>query len=303
MIDLKVFPNIDPLSWDEFRKQYGTRSIALDGFVNEGPCWDSELIAANFNHHEGVDRLMTRATCAQVVIALRQGFIERFEEEGTVNATAYVNDCDEDVCLSVFALKHHYLIDRSVMSPLLNRLISMEDHMDTTAGAYPYPKDLPVLRELNWIFRPYRVFRQNGGLIRRNAGEFYSIISDVSHRILAHLTGKGEESDLDLRYKLYSNQRRWSMVIEEGLNAKTGMFSDGIKAYLSFRPSVENRYAYTIGRMSKFIDFDAERIIQELNKHDDAKWGGGDTIGGSNRAKGSKLSPDEVIEIVNSCLN
>lgn len=52
-------------------------SIALDGYVNVGPRFDHEGPRVNFNHHEEVDRLATRATCGQVLMAIRQGLFTR----------------------------------------------------------------------------------------------------------------------------------------------------------------------------------------------------------------------------------
>jgi hypothetical protein len=105
---------------------------------------------ANFNHHEGVSRLETRATCAQVLLAVRQGFFRRFT--GTVHV--YVNDCDEDVCLSVFLLRYPHLC-QGVINPLLNRLVAMEDMLDSTACSYAYPPEMKSLQTLAWIFAPY----------------------------------------------------------------------------------------------------------------------------------------------------
>lgn len=301
MINLNVAPNTDSMSWEEFKTGYGRTAVALDGFVNEGPQWDPALPCANFNHHEGVDRLMTRATCAQVLIALRQGFLDYFKQDDGHSLQIWVNDCDEDVCTSVFALRYHWMVTNTI-NPAFNKLVAMEDHMDTTAGAYPYPADLPALQELNWVFNPYRIFRLNGGLESRSKSSFTSIILDVNHRILQYICGHGEKVSLDLRYNIIQKYSKWSMVEEKGLNAKTGMFSDGIRAYVSTRSGpYGNRYAYTIGRMSKFVDFDVQKIITRINLYDDALWGGGDTIGGSNRAAGSKLTPKEIAEIVESC--
>ena len=75
-----IEPKIPPLSWDDFVKTYPENSIALDGFVT-GPTHffkNEKGVWANFNHHEGVDRLSTRATCAQTLLAIRQGLIKSF---------------------------------------------------------------------------------------------------------------------------------------------------------------------------------------------------------------------------------
>lgn len=58
------------------------------------------------------------------------------------------------------------------MNPLLNKLVFMEDMLDTTAGAYPFPKEMETLHQLMWVFSPYHRFRVNGGLDNRDPLSF-----------------------------------------------------------------------------------------------------------------------------------
>lgn len=314
MINLIVECDKPVLSWAEFIRQKDSYSIALDGFVRGGPMFFmAEEIKpgpfANFNHHEEVDRLATRATCAQILMVIRSGLFATYRDVNGPRANIYVNDCDEDVCTSWFLLKNHFMVE-STMNPLLNRLVDLEDKLDATAGAYPYPKDLPVLQELAWVFHPYRTFRMNGGLDRKNNIEYREVIQDVERRIMAHITGHGGSMPLDTRYEIMpEGGPGWTMVRETGAYAKTGMFSDKIEAFVSVRNRADGNYTYTIGRMSHFVKFDVEEILIDLNYAEHMvspdgsgfpdKWGGGNTIGGSPRASGSRLTPSEVARIVN----
>jgi hypothetical protein len=133
------------MSFEDFCAKFPSSSIALDGFVTGGPAFRPAGPYANFNHHEEVDRLATRATCAQVLMAIRQGLFNTFQNGSRMPyAHLYVNDCDEDVCVATFALTKPHLV-LGTMNPIFNRLVAMEEIMDATAGAYPYPPDLPVL--------------------------------------------------------------------------------------------------------------------------------------------------------------
>ena len=289
-------------SWDYFERTAPKYSVALDGYVHEGPAFNSEKIVVNFNHHEGVDRLATRATCAQVLMAIRQGMFRKFRDHDGVQAKVFVNDCDEDVCTSWFLINNHHLVE-GTMNPLINRLVAMEDALDATAGAYPFPVDLPALKELAWVFEPYRQFRINGGLDKREPSAYRSIITDVENRILQHVTGRGKTVHaLDTRYELIGGGNGWAMVKEIGSHARTAMFSDGIKAYVSVRERPGGRYTYTIGKLSPFIPFDLIRLTEALNKQDDIvgddKWGGGNNIMGSPRSRGSSLKPEKLSEII-----
>ncbi len=291
------------MTWEEFCRKTPPYSVAIDGFVSAGPRFDASGPRANFNHHEEVDRFATRATCAQVLVAIRQGFFELFSWRGNPRAEVYANDCDEDVCTSWFLLSHSHISSHAI-NPLLNRLVSVEELMDATAGAYPIPPSAPILQELAWIFEPYRRFRVSGEIDKRETNAFEGVVADVGHRIMAYLSGRGKSVPLDTRYELLGGGNGWHLVREIGVNARTGMFADGIRAYVAVREMPNGRWSYTIGKMSQFVDFDVPIILETLDREDGEaeKWGGGNTIGGSPRASGSRLSPQEVARIINSLI-
>lgn len=298
-----VEPSVPPMAWEEFCKAKAPFSIALDGYVKTGPRFDETGPWANFNHHEEVDRLATRATCAQVLMAIRQGLFETFTFRGMPDAYVYVNDCDEDVCTSWFLLRNSHLV-RGAMNPLVNRLVGVEELMDTTAGGYPLPSETPVLQELAWVFEPYRRFRVSGEIDERDPFAFRMIIESVGGRIMEYIAGRGEKRELDTRYEKIGGGKNWSMIREIGTNAKTGMFADGIKAYVCVRELPNGKWAYTVGRVSQFIRFDVLKVLAALSEEErgEVPWGGGNTIGGSPRSLGSRLSPEEVTRIVNAVI-
>lgn len=300
-----INPDTAQLSWNEFLKISPPYSIALDGYVAEAPRFDPSGPRANFNHHEGVDRLATRATCAQILIAIRQGLFETFRENSEPKAIAYVNDCDEDVCCSCFLLKNHRLAENA-LNPALNKLISVADLLDTTAGSYRLPAELEIIQSLAWIFEPYRRARKSGELERRDASTFSNVITDVENRIFSFLCGKGESIPLDTRYKKIGGGAGWAMISEIGVHGRTGAFIDGIRAYVIARQRQDSRWSYTIGRQSQFIPFDVPRLITKLTEAEELPafaWGGGNTIGGSSRSAGSRLLPQEVEKIINENLS
>jgi hypothetical protein len=302
-IQLFVEPKVGGITWEKFCIYNSPYSVALDGYVNVGPRFDPKKVMVNFNHHEEVDRLATRATCAQVLMAIRQGMFTKFRDEYGVKANVYVNDCDEDVCTSWFLLNNSHMVE-DTMNPLINRLVSMEDALDSTAGAYPFPADLPALKELAWVFEPYRQFRMSGGLEGRSASAFKSIITDVEHRILQHVTGHGKSvSVFDTRYELIGGGNGWAMVKEVGPYARTAMFGDGIKAYVSVKERQDGNWTYTIGKLSPFIPLDLLQLTEKLNQVDEVvtetnRWGGGNNIMGSPRTTGSLIGPEKLSQII-----
>ncbi len=302
---------VDPgkvVSWEDFISVYPKNSIALDGFVRGVPRFTTEhwVNKANFNHHEDVSRLETRATCAQVLMAIRQGLIEAFKDaRGNTAFKIYVNDCDEDVCLSVFLLRFYFLVEKT-MNPLINQLSAMEDMLDTTAGAYAFPRDLPSLRRLLWVFEPYHRFRAAGALAKKDANEYRCIIDDVGRRIMSFLVGSAESIELDTRYNVSASSPGWFLVQEVGAHSRLGMFADGIKAFVSVRERGNDVFDYVLGRISQVIPFNVPLLYEKLNEQEQCegtdKWGGSDTIGGSPRSRGSRIPPQELATMIRSWL-
>lgn len=306
---LHVQPEQPAVLWGDFVSGSPPYSIALDGYVHGKPQFDPKGPRANFNHHEEVDRLSTRSTCGQVLLAIRMGLFDRFRDEEGPLVHAFVNDCDEDVCTS-WALLSRPDLCQYTTNPLLNRLVGIEDLLDTTSGMYPVHKDAPILREAAWVFEPYRQFRLSGGLDKRDARAFESVITDVVGRIHLYLTGRGKSLPLDTRYDRIGGGTGWTAVREVGPQARVGMFSDGIRAFVSVRERGNGRYTYTIGRASLFTAPDLLELCKELqalehltmpsSAYSGDRWGGGATIMGSPRVHGSVIKPEEVFEVVES---
>lgn len=306
MIRLKVQPAVAPVKWQQFIKANEPRSIALDGYVATGPRFKKTGPYANFNHHEDVSRLETRATCAQVLIAVRQGLYQAFQDDkGNPDATIFVNDCDEDVSLSTFILQNSHLAI-GTMNPLLNKLVFMEDMLDTTAGAYPFPKDMETLQQLMWVFAPYHRFRLNGGLDSRDPVLFEDVIEDVGRRIMDYITGKAKTIQLDTRFETIGGGTGWTMVSEKGQNARVGVYYAGILAFVSMRERKDGRWNYILGRSSQFVPFPIPTLLKAFNNAEGVSegdvWGGSDIIAGSPRISGSKLDPDRVTEVIQKYL-
>lgn len=303
-MQLYVQPGLT-MSWQEFTRQVPAHSIALDGFVPEGPRFKSSGPWANFNHHEGVARLETRATCAQVLIALRQGLMSAFDPK---QSYMYVNDCDEDVCLSIFLLRNYELATVR-MNPLLNRLVFMEDMLDTTGGAYAFSDSLESMQQLLWVFEPYHEFRANGALDRQDADEFRTIIDAVCERIAVYINGSPGLVVPDTRYEVIQREPQFVMVNEIGKNGRLGVYRDGIGAFIAVRAMSDNRFAYTLARSSQFVPFPIPKLLKALNSAEihwwrgmvetmpEGSWGGSDVIAGSPRT-GSVLTPMEVMEVI-----
>jgi hypothetical protein len=306
MINLNIEPNQSPILWKDFKKKYPEFSMAIDGYVSDQSDYDSKRHIANFNHHEDCNRLFTMSTCAQVLKAMRMGLLNNFrDEKNEIIINLYANDCDEDICLTYFLIKNSYMVE-STISPILNKLVSVEDMLDSTSGAYPFPKDSPILREMAWIFDPYYRARYNGLLNSKSSDIYKGIIIDVENRIMAYATGNKQQLPLETKYEIIGGGKGWKLVEEQGIHCRTAMRSDGISSFISVKKRDDSTYNYVIGKTSPFIEtFDINIIYKELNKIENCtndKWGGSDIIGGSPRVNGSKIKPEEIEKIINSII-
>jgi hypothetical protein len=299
--NLEVHSEIPPISWEEFISTHPAGSIALDGYVGEGPNFTRNGPYANANHHEGVKRLETLSTAQQILFNVQMGLDKAFTKDGVFAPNVYVNDCDQDVCAAWYLLNNINQTRHS--SPALNRFIGVAGTLDSTAGAFPFDPDLKILGELAWVFEPYTMFRLSGEMAKKDNSQYRSVIQDVENRIQKHLIGRGDSVKLDTRYEIIGGGKDWKMIKESGKDGRVGAFMDGIDAYVSVQELPNDRWRYTIGRRSEYIPFDVEAHIADLDKAEEPSnndhWGGATIVGGSPRVGGSKLSPEEVEKIIN----
>lgn len=307
-LDRGIYLHVCPgkeISWENFLKLAPRYSIALDGLVRGAPRFSEEHICANFNHHQDVDRLATRSTAAQILVALKQRLMDRFQEGGAPVLHIYVNDPDQDSSLAVWLLVNHERVIGTRSEPAISKLVHAEDLLDTTAGAYPFDPQSSVMRDLAWIFEPYVLARIGGRVRSMQGAEMANVIDAVGQRISRYSLGQGEQVTLDTRMEIVGGGKSWRMIRELGFYARTGLFAQGIHAFVSLLGEDSGRFHYSIGKMSPYIPFPINDIYKALNvaegldPNSGVCWGGGDTIGGSPRRVGSCLSPAQVQEIIN----
>ena len=295
------------VKWEDFINTKPRFSIALDGYVKGPPRFLIQGPYANFNHHEGVARIATRSTCAQVYYYIRLGLLDTFQKNGRPHVRVYINDVDQDVCLSCWLLKNSAKLEGLRFDNLLVQMILFEDILDASAGAYPVHPDNPQIHRQAWIYEPYTRARADGSIYRMSKKKMQAILHSVCARIDAAVKGRSGKIELDTRYEKIGGGPGWQMIREEGSYARTKLFSQKIKAYVALVESRKETYAYTIGKMSPFIMFPVERIYDALNKAEGLSsqencWGGSTIIGGSPRKTGSRLAPPEVQKVINDCI-
>lgn len=305
-IDLNIEPR-KVYTWSDFIKEKPAYSIALDGFVDSITKRDPEGPFANFDHHSKVDRIATRSTSEQVHMEINLGLFDTFRNNGIPEAHVYVNDPDEDTCLAWWLLKNNEQV-KNHAEPRINRLVYCEDRLDSTAGAYPFG-DISMRRKMAWIFQPYNEARFNGRIAQMNEAEMRNVMESVEARISKYIFGESGEIALEGNYLKIGGGNGWVLTKETGPASRMAMYNDGITAFAALvAKKPDGSFVYSLGRRSVWTKFNILKLYDILNNEESSiitesnMWGGSDTIGGSPRATGSKLSPERLQEIINSIL-
>lgn len=304
-----VFMPRKTVNWADFSKKFPKGSIAVDGFCVGPPRFDTRRRILNINHHEGVDRLATRASCDQAYIAVADGLYDTFRDKNGPDAALYCNDCDQDVALATYILTRPHLVGR----PRLRMLIRICDLMDTSMGIMPHRWRWQAMKHLVWATEPYTKARTSGRLQELDGEGMEAVVNAVHHRLddLIIRQRRIHFQKMDTHFEVIGGGREWTFVREYGQQSRIGMAEHGIRAFIALVHEDKDGgvHRYSIGRLSAFIPFPQKAIYNALNKaegindHDDLdRWNGGPTAGGSPRKRGSRLTPTEVEKIVNACV-
>jgi len=299
MIELHVRPG-PGISRTEFLATHTPYAIALDGYVAGEPFLEVRPDGPfrNFNHHEAVDRSCTTATCEQSRRAVLLGLYDLFSIGGQRRAGLYVNDCDQDVCLSTWILFHS---DRAA-EPLVRQLAQIEDLLDSSSGTFPMPHERDLLAEVRWVFDPYG--RARPRLSGMSADEMRQVIADVHLRIDQFVIGRAGKVPLEGEYRRIGGGEWWLVEVDQP-QARERMVAAGARAAVELTATRGDRYIYSVWRRSEYVWWfpvgdilDALNAAEGIAPDDPHRWGGADTVGGSPRGRGSRLAPPELERVV-----
>jgi hypothetical protein len=300
MIELHVRPG-PSLSREEFVTTHPPFSIALDGYVGTEPFLHLTPAGPyrNFNHHEIVDRSCTTATCEQARRAVLLGLYDLFRSQGQREASLWVNDCDQDVCLSTWILMN---ADRAG-EPLVRVLASIEDLLDMSSGTFPMPHERDLLAEVRWVFEPYARIRPR--LLQLTGDDMRQVIHDVHLRVDQFAVGRAGRVPLEGEYRRIGGHEWWMVEVDRP-QARERMVAAGVRAAVEVTGRHEDHWIYSIWRRSEYIVwFPVREILNALTGAELASggigsWGGADNVGGSPRPHGSVLAPGDVEQVVAS---
>lgn len=292
------------LHWEGFVEEKPAHSIALDGYVRGPPKFDTKTKHFNFNHHEGVCRLATRSTASQVQMAIKMGLMDCLKTQAwTYLANIFVNDPDQDTCLAVWLLQNYERVWKNKSEPLINKMIGIQDMLDTTAWLYPFDGESRTIMQLNWVFEPYTDTKTTWTLPDMDADTMTKLINNVCFRINEFTLGRADILESKNEYDIIWWWKDRKMIMEKGVYARNKLASDKITAFISYAGKRNGKYYYSIGKQSEFINFPIDKLYQHLNYiEDDEVRGGSETIGGC-RNKWSSFAPEELQRIINEFLD
>lgn len=279
-----------------------SHSIALDWYVFGAPKSDLWTKHFNFNHHEELYRLMTRSTASQVHMAVKMGLMDCLKLDNTPYVNMYVNDPDQDSCLAVRLLYNYERYRKNKSEPLINKMIDIQDKLDTTAWLYPFDGETRTIMKLNWVFEPYTNAKIAWLLSSMDAHTMKELIEMVCNRITEYTLGNAELLESKDDYQIIWWAKDWKMIIEHWIYARNKLSADNVTAFVSYFGERGGKYYYSIGKKSEFVDFPIEELYHCLNTIEWCEaWGGSGTIGGC-RNLGSMLSPKELELCINAFL-
>lgn len=279
------------------------QALALDGYV-QGPAIDVENQRYSFDHHAGCLRLVTKATCAQVLDALILGL----EPQAM---TVYLNDIDADTVLAVWLLEH----PEAVTDPRVRNLVEDVGNIDAHGPSY-----FPFVRDQDLCQRFFKGAMEPEARARREG--FYTTV-DLNVLLreclirIDKLIFRNKHFPLPRdrkvpRYEITHRGQGWIMTHSNERVFGT-LYRDGYTRVVAYHPievrlpsgEMEHSWAYTIAKQSDLVSgFPIPRILQRLAEIEPG-WGGGSSIGGApRRPNGSRsfLAPDEIFELIENLL-
>lgn len=277
------------------------KSIALDGYV-QGPRIDVEAQRYSFDHHDGCLRLVTKATCEQVLDAILLGFDPK-------DHVIYVNDVDGDTVLATWLLCHAEEVHEYWE---LHDLVRAVGNRDAHGPAYPVSNPELVEAFYDKVMLPEKLAR-----IERcyDTCDLAELMKDCLHRLDDFLDGGTKLSFLEREpedCEITHQGEGWVMARSDSHSGFQRLYSEGVtRAILYTSPSADGSIRYTVGKKSDLVGgfpvgpvSKQGTILQVLHQREPG-WGGGSSIGGSPRnpdGSSSYLSPDQVFEIVQEVL-
>lgn len=283
-----------------------TKSIALDGYV-AGPEIDVEGRRFSFDHHADCIRLLTSATCQQVLDALVLGL-------ELTDMTTYINDVDGDTVLSVWLLQN----PGRIHEPLVRKLVEVVGKTDAHGPAYQTADPQLATSFFVGAIKPETDSRKAGTY---GQADLEKVLNECLGNVGLLLDGKlvvAAREEKPVSYTITHRGKNGFVMAESNDFIFKALYDAGIRRAIAYQRQKDGTIAYTVGKMSELIGGfpvgplkQGNTIMAALDKREqegfqsENHWGGSTTIGGAPRHKDgsrSRLTPDQVFATVEALL-
>jgi len=299
-------------------------SVALDGVV-QGPGLDVDGHRFSFDHHGSCVRLVTSATCRQVMDAILLGFSpDRY--------TVYVNDVDADTVLAVALLAYPEWLEPDVSTAApVRRLVEVVGGRDAHGPAYPVAEPWLLRRFTEKVRLPTgRSGTTDADMaedLERGVADVVALVATLAGAMASEpdgLADRGGDADgvagphgpaaapptagerLPGELSVTHTGSDWVMVTSNE-NALDEAYARGFDRVVMWRRLDDGSFAYTVARRSDLVagfpvgPASRDGTILAALAAREPGWGGGSSIGGAPRhydGGRSALPPDEIFRIV-----
>lgn len=278
-----------------------SNSIALDGAV-QGPAIDASGRRFSFDHHAGCTRMVTLATCQQVVVALQLGLVV---DEAT---EVMINDLDADTVLSVWLLQNPERVGEAKVRELVERVGLTDAHGP--------------------IYPPHSIHRELAPPYGSKDTQNLEMLEGFLAKVSAYADGTWQEPPARPARTSkgfgWSPKTGWTAV--ESSTGFDGVYSQGFLAGFLYEDGPAGTRAYTLAKRSDLVplaigpgstkrpatspeDYVLGTILGQLALAEveanpelphASNWGGGTSIGGAPRlpdGSRSRLTPEQVLQV------
>lgn len=284
-------------------------TIYLDGAAEGGPFLDVEKAVFNLDHHEGCVRSFTLSTCEQAMVIIRKG-VDLQRRDWTIHA----NDPDLDTVFAIWLLLNHMRLNeadpeiRRKVMPLVRLQGVIDAHgleMQELCG-FPPDMEASIFAELERLRSREIALKKEGvwqeiDFLEYTAGILRAI--DAMIYSSRHFEGVLEVEEL-ARAEIGDNQLA---IVCRG---ETGIYEvePHLRRLHGRRLGViilqKDPKTYTLRQVETFLPATLESAYKRLNLIDPAagnrrsgnRWGGSGEIGGSPRATGTSLTPQQIAD-------
>ncbi len=282
-------------------------TIYLDGAAQCEPFLDTGRRVYNLDHHEGCVRPFTLATCEQALVLVRKGLDLRAGEW-----TVICGEPDLDTVLAIWVLLNHarlFTQDPRVRNRVIP-LIRVEGAIDALGfdllDLTGLPEELVVATQatIDRLRARELALKRDGTWSDSDPAEYaVAVLREIDKLVYSpeDFTGLTEVEELGrvaLRGDRIAVLCRSEVGIYETERHLRRVHSERVGIILLQK----NSSTYTLRQVDPFLHAGLAPLYDRLNQLDpavtaQARWGGSSDIGGSPRDRGTRLQPEDLLEV------